>query len=615
MAVAAGASGIGQIQRQALGLGLKWTEAVDDGKGNLRSRHHQTDLQIPSCSGSCAWEARTVSHYSFVRLTGPGGVQEHKPPSLSCPASSFRLRRWPSSSSLKRGTRRVAAVTSTIIAPVWRRGGKQVGRIAPCRAASMSGSSSAQEDQAKEEQQGMGVVDGRNFSSPLSDYNEEGKEEDQGMEPADGTNLSAVGQASIASPASSPPPPPPPAAAIISPVLSIPSDTESDTKSDTESDSDSDKSFVAAAAAALDDVSAFMDNVADVDVDNVSAFMDNVAAVLDNVAVADVDNIAAVVDNVAAFMNNVAAVVDNDAPGLDNDMDSSSSVVREPTNGSYVQLAVDLVGKSDDDSVERIAAMRESSTAEEADVSQPVRTSVDAMTAAHSDTDTDTDTDRASTAAASVGKRSSDFQQPTAAASGRNERDASSSSGASAGRRAKRRRNISDYMRIVSDYLKYEKGPPRWLAPIDAEPQRADAPLMLFLPGIEGTGFSLLLQHESLKRYFELWCLSIPPSDRTPFGELVDLVRTTVETEHKLNPGRAIYLLGESFGGSLALAAASELQDVYLHLILINPGDPLRLATAGFEGSLQLWDRIWNIRDRLVQMLPELGVRVKLLLL
>ncbi|MFS7926891.1 putative alpha/Beta hydrolase [Helianthus anomalus] len=44
--------------------------------------------------------------------------------------------------------------------------------------------------------------------------------------------------------------------------------------------------------------------------------------------------------------------------------------------------------------------------------------------------------------------------------------------------------------------------------------------------------------------------------------------------EHTLSPNKPIYLLGESFGGALALCVAARNPTVDLILILANPGQP-----------------------------------------
>lgn len=53
------------------------------------------------------------------------------------------------------------------------------------------------------------------------------------------------------------------------------------------------------------------------------------------------------------------------------------------------------------------------------------------------------------------------------------------------------------------------------------------------------------------------------------------LVESTVRSEHELAPGRPIYLVGESFGASLALVVAARNPDIDLVLILANPGAQL----------------------------------------
>ncbi|KAL4644505.1 hypothetical protein ACB092_02G169600 [Castanea dentata] len=70
---------------------------------------------------------------------------------------------------------------------------------------------------------------------------------------------------------------------------------------------------------------------------------------------------------------------------------------------------------------------------------------------------------------------------------------------------------------------------------------------------------------------FEVWCLHIPVHDRTPFEGLVKLVEETVRFEHASSPHKPIYLVGDNFGGCLALAVASRNPAIDLVLILSNP--------------------------------------------
>jgi hypothetical protein len=74
-------------------------------------------------------------------------------------------------------------------------------------------------------------------------------------------------------------------------------------------------------------------------------------------------------------------------------------------------------------------------------------------------------------------------------------------------------------------------GPPRFIQPfIPGRPQRPDQasaeelPLMVYLPGIDGTGLAASRQFPFLVDAFDLHCLSIPGSDRTPFPQLISLI-------------------------------------------------------------------------------------------
>ncbi|CAK9137063.1 unnamed protein product [Ilex paraguariensis] len=75
---------------------------------------------------------------------------------------------------------------------------------------------------------------------------------------------------------------------------------------------------------------------------------------------------------------------------------------------------------------------------------------------------------------------------------------------------------------------------------------------------------------------FEVRCLHIPVNDRTPFIDLVKLVERTVRLEHAASPNRPIYLIGDSFGGCLALAVAARNPTIDQVVILANPATSFR---------------------------------------
>ncbi|GAQ80187.1 Esterase/lipase/thioesterase family protein [Klebsormidium nitens] len=203
-------------------------------------------------------------------------------------------------------------------------------------------------------------------------------------------------------------------------------------------------------------------------------------------------------------------------------------------------------------------------------------------------------------------------------------------------------------LQLVAEYLKPDGGPSRWFSPIDSKPPFPNAPLMLFLPGIDGTGLGAIVQEEAIAERFELWCMHTPAQDRTGFEGLVRFVDETVKQEAARNPDRAIYLMGESFGGVLALAVAARNPDVYLHLVLVNPatafarsslqpllpllkslpdeayrlvpfalsttlGDPVQMALATIQQGLPPLQQAQALADWLVRQLPSLSVMADIL--
>ncbi|KAL9320336.1 hypothetical protein ACSQ67_012175 [Phaseolus vulgaris] len=143
------------------------------------------------------------------------------------------------------------------------------------------------------------------------------------------------------------------------------------------------------------------------------------------------------------------------------------------------------------------------------------------------------------------------------------------------------RRSVEDYFAAAKEICRSDGGPPRWFCPVECGPPLKDSPTLLFLPGMDGTGLGLTLHHQALGKVFEVRCLHVPVHDRTPFEELVKLVGEAVKLEHALFPNKPIYLVGDSFGGSLALAVAAHNPTVDLVLILSNP------ATSFGQSQLQ----------------------------
>ncbi|XP_050369314.1 phytyl ester synthase 2, chloroplastic-like [Argentina anserina] len=131
--------------------------------------------------------------------------------------------------------------------------------------------------------------------------------------------------------------------------------------------------------------------------------------------------------------------------------------------------------------------------------------------------------------------------------------------------------SLKHFIEQAKDLVSSDVGPPHWFSPLDCGHPLQDSPLLLFLPGIDGTGLGLIKHHQKLGKIFEVLCLHIPPTDRTPFTDLVKLVERKICSEHHRSPNRPIYLVGESLGACLALSVASLNPDIDLVLLLANP--------------------------------------------
>ncbi|KAL9686530.1 hypothetical protein QQ045_023990 [Rhodiola kirilowii] len=135
---------------------------------------------------------------------------------------------------------------------------------------------------------------------------------------------------------------------------------------------------------------------------------------------------------------------------------------------------------------------------------------------------------------------------------------------------------VKDYLYAARDMIKPDGGPPRWFCPVECGHPVKDSPTLLFLPGLDGVGLGLSLHHKALGKAFEVRCLHIPVNDRTPFEELVKIVDEAVQVEHASSPNKPIYIVGDSFGGCLALAVAARNRDIDLVVILANPATSFR---------------------------------------
>ncbi|KAK9819759.1 hypothetical protein WJX72_002051 [[Myrmecia] bisecta] len=164
----------------------------------------------------------------------------------------------------------------------------------------------------------------------------------------------------------------------------------------------------------------------------------------------------------------------------------------------------------------------------------------------------------------------------------------------------------------LADITRNDGGPPRFVSPYVASRKRgldpANLPLMVYLPGIDGTGLAASRQFPYLVNAFDLRALSVPTHDRSTFQELVQIVEQYLEVELQgCPPQRPVYLLGESFGAVLSVAVAAVRPDLVDRVVLVNPATSFQRSPWPLLGPLlpQMPDDLYHALPILLS--PVLG--------
>ena len=80
---------------------------------------------------------------------------------------------------------------------------------------------------------------------------------------------------------------------------------------------------------------------------------------------------------------------------------------------------------------------------------------------------------------------------------------------------------------VADDMMQVQTPPSSSPSCQDSHPERqvAHLPLMLYIPGIDGTGMAASRQFPGLMGSFDFRSFSVPVNDRTPFNGLVQIVK------------------------------------------------------------------------------------------
>lgn len=99
---------------------------------------------------------------------------------------------------------------------------------------------------------------------------------------------------------------------------------------------------------------------------------------------------------------------------------------------------------------------------------------------------------------------------------------------------------------------------------------KADRPLLIYLPGMDGSGELLYTQIPDLAPHCNLRCLSIDSEDLSNWKQLTTATINCLQELIQDNL-TGVYLCGESFGGCLAMSVAINAPQLVAGTILINP--------------------------------------------
>lgn len=120
-----------------------------------------------------------------------------------------------------------------------------------------------------------------------------------------------------------------------------------------------------------------------------------------------------------------------------------------------------------------------------------------------------------------------------------------------------------------------------------SHPARPDLPLLVFLPGMDGTGELFESQLGGLQQEMDVRRLFIPSDDTTSWEGLTRATADLIRREKAKDPQRPVYVCGESFGGCLALMLACYVPNSFDYLILVNPASSFsRQPWAGWSSEM-----------------------------
>mmetsp|Transcript_30301 Transcript_30301/g.116202 ORF Transcript_30301/g.116202 Transcript_30301/m.116202 type:complete len:313 (+) Transcript_30301:1094-2032(+) len=132
----------------------------------------------------------------------------------------------------------------------------------------------------------------------------------------------------------------------------------------------------------------------------------------------------------------------------------------------------------------------------------------------------------------------------------------------------------------------WREGGIRMMKTTSGESVSTDKDLLIYLPGIDGTGLGVLTHMEDLRKAFEVFSVVIPVDDRSGWDVICEEVAREIKALLASTGRDQLVLLGESMGGVLGLLLAKSYPELVKHVVVINPATSYkdsRIATL-YEG-------------------------------
>eukprot|EP00466_Bigelowiella_natans_P007010 jgi/Bigna1/130177/aug1.10_g4885 len=134
---------------------------------------------------------------------------------------------------------------------------------------------------------------------------------------------------------------------------------------------------------------------------------------------------------------------------------------------------------------------------------------------------------------------------------------------------------------------------------------KAGLPLLICVPGIDGSGLTAVAQFAELSQQFELRCLSFDHADRSTFDDIRKAV--TMQVKQAKSEGRTVFVLGESFGGIVGCGKVnSRLNEIQVPVLAVAGTSDLLLPSK--EEAFRFSREIPQCKVNLVEGAGHAGV-------